>query len=62
MANGPLPDSWRHGIVDYQAPPLGSIETAIHWLTDFAKCEDWIGMHQDQDIRVCCKIGYTFLM
>ena len=25
---------------------FGVIETVLHWLTDFAKCEGWIGMHQ----------------
>ena len=41
---------------------LGLIETAIHWVTDFAKCEGWIGRHQDQGIHISCKVGYAFLM
>ena len=41
---------------------LGLLETVVHWITDFAKNEGWIGMHQDQGIHISCKIGYTFLM
>lgn len=35
------------------------IEAIIHWLTDFAKCEGWIGVHTDQFIHISCKIGYA---
>lgn len=38
---------------------FGIIETVLHWLTDFAKCEGWIGMHQDQAIHISCKVGYA---
>ena len=41
---------------------LGLVETTNHWLTDFAKCEGWIGMHQDQGIHISDKVGYAFLM
>ena len=38
---------------------FGVIETLLHWMTDFAKCEGWIGMHQDQGIHIGCKVGYS---
>ena len=41
---------------------LGCIETVIHWVTDFAKCEGWISMHQDQGVHLGCKLGYSFLI
>ncbi len=40
---------------------LGVLETVLHWITDFAKNEGWIGMHQDQGIHISCKAGYAFL-
>ena len=41
---------------------LGLLETILHWITDFAKCENWISVHQDQGIHIGCKAGYLFLM
>lgn len=41
---------------------LGLVETAIHWVTDFAKCEGWIGLHTDQGIHIGCKVAYTFFI
>ena len=41
---------------------LGLIEAVIHWLTDYAKCEGWISMHQDQAVHIGCKVGYSFFM
>ncbi len=41
---------------------FGIIETVVHWITDFAKCEGWIGMHQDQAIHIACKIGYCYFL
>jgi hypothetical protein len=40
---------------------LGVLETVLHWITDFAKNEGWIGMHQDQGIHISCKVGYALL-
>ncbi len=40
----------------------GLLETVVNWITDFAKIEGWIGMHQDQGIHIGCKIGYAFLL
>ena len=41
---------------------LGVIESVVHWVTDFAKCEGWIGMHLDQAIHIGCKVVYAFVM
>ncbi len=38
---------------------LALIETLVHWLTDFAKCEGWIGVHMDQSIHIACKVVYA---
>lgn len=35
------------------------LETVAHWLTDFAKCEGWIGVHTDQAIHIGCKVIYA---
>lgn len=41
---------------------FGIVETVIHWITDYAKCEGWIGMHQDQGIHIGCKFGYAIIL
>jgi len=41
---------------------LGLAEAVIHWWTDFAKCEGWITMHQDQAIHIGCKVAYALLI
>lgn len=37
---------------------LGLIETMLHWVIDFSKCEGWINVHQDQALHIVCKVGY----
>ena len=37
---------------------LGIIETVLHWVIDFAKCENWTNPHTDQLLHFMCKIGY----
>ncbi len=37
---------------------LGMIETLLHWLIDYAKCEGYISFHQDQTLHFFCKIAY----
>jgi hypothetical protein len=41
---------------------LALLEIFLHWITDFAKCEGWIGMHQDQAIHIGCKVGYALVL
>ena len=37
---------------------FGAIETILHAAIDIAKCERWIGFHQDQALHVLCKVAY----
>ena len=41
---------------------LSAIETVLHWVIDFAKCEEWINFHQDQALHIICKIAYCFFV
>ncbi len=41
---------------------LGLVETALHWLIDFTKCEGRINFHADQALHLVCKIGYCYLL
>ncbi len=41
---------------------IAFIELILHWITDFARCEEWIGYHTDQAIHVGCKIIYALLL
>jgi len=36
-------------------------ELAIHWITDFGKCEKWFGINVDQGIHAACKIAWAIL-
>lgn len=38
---------------------LGILESATHWLIDFAKCEKWISMRTDQAFHVLLKLAYA---
>ena len=37
---------------------LGLIETALHGLIDFSRCECKMSLHQDQALHVLCKVAY----
>jgi len=41
---------------------LGAIEVVLHATIDYAKCERWIGFHQDQAAHLVCKVGYCFFV
>jgi len=41
---------------------VGLIELALHWIVDFAKCENWTGIHDDQFFHACCKIFYLLFL
>ena len=41
---------------------LGLIETGVHWVIDFAKCESWTGIHTDQGLHVACKLVWWVLV
>lgn len=40
---------------------LGIAEFAVHWVTDWLKCENRIGINTDQTIHVACKLAWWWL-
>lgn len=38
---------------------VGCIEFVLHWIIDYAKCENWTTLNQDQALHCICKIGYV---
>ena len=34
-------------------------ELVLHWAIDFAKCENWTGIHTDQALHYACKLAYA---
>ena len=41
---------------------LAVAELILHWAIDFAKCENWTGLHLDQGLHVACKVVYVALL
>lgn len=41
---------------------LGMAELMIHWVTDYAKCEGWIGINTDQSVHLGCKAAWWCLL
>jgi hypothetical protein len=41
---------------------LGVAETVLHWMIDFAKCENWTGIHTDQGLHIGCKLLWVVLI
>lgn len=41
---------------------LGVIEMVLHWMIDFAKCENWTNPHTDQLLHIACKVGYVLVL
>jgi len=41
---------------------FGLVETMLHWVIDFSKCEGWINVHQDQALHIVCKVGYVVVL
>ena len=41
---------------------LGLLEFVVHWGIDFAKCENWTGIHTDQALHVVCKLVWVALI
>ncbi|MBY0522635.1 MAG: DUF3307 domain-containing protein [Gemmataceae bacterium] len=40
---------------------LGLVETVLHWVIDFVKCEHWTNIHQDQVLHILCKVAWAVL-
>lgn len=38
---------------------LATIEFALHFFIDLAKCENWTNPHQDQALHILCKLAYV---
>jgi hypothetical protein len=45
-----------------KSPFLGLLETVVHWLIDFGKCEGWYSVHVDQALHVGCKVVWCVLI
>jgi len=41
---------------------LGIIETVLHTIIDYCKCEHWIGLHFDQALHILCKVAYVYVI
>ena len=41
---------------------LGLIETALHFVIDYGKCERWYGVHSDQGLHILCKLAYVYFI
>jgi hypothetical protein len=41
---------------------LGLAEMVLHWITDYAKCEGWIGFHTDQGVHAGSKLLWWALL
>ena len=41
---------------------LGLIEVVLHWLIDFAKCENWTNPTDDQAAHLGCRIYYLVIL
>lgn len=41
---------------------LGVIETVLHAIIDFCKCEHWISINVDQILHILCKVAYVYVI
>ena len=41
---------------------LGIIETILHTIIDFGKCEHWFSIHTDQALHILCKLAYVYVI
>jgi hypothetical protein len=41
---------------------LALVEFFAHFFIDTAKCEKWIGIHQDQWAHIVCKLCYAIIL
>ncbi len=38
---------------------LGCVELVLHWIIDYARCENWTTLNQDQGLHYVCKVIYV---
>jgi len=41
---------------------LGVVETVLHSIIDFGKCEHWYSIHVDQALHILCKLAYVWFI
>lgn len=41
---------------------LALVEVLLHTIIDYAKCEDWTTLAQDQSLHISCKLVYCFFL
>ena len=41
---------------------LGVVETVLHAIIDYSKCQHWIGFHVDQGLHIMRKVGYLYFI
>jgi predicted DNA repair protein MutK len=41
---------------------VGLSEFVLHWIIDFAKCENWTGIHTDQTLHLICKLAFAIYL
>ena len=41
---------------------LGFIETVLHTIIDYSKCEHWFGLNTDQILHILCKVAYIYVL
>lgn len=41
---------------------VAAAEAAVHWLTDYGKCEKWFSLRVDQMIHIVCKLVWWGLV
>ena len=41
---------------------LGAIETVLHTIIDYCKCEHWINLNVDQALHILCKLAYIYII
>ena len=41
---------------------LGVIETVLHTIIDYSKCEHWISLNVDQFLHILCKLCYVYVI
>lgn len=41
---------------------LALAELVLHWMIDFAKCENWTNPYTDQALHFLCRVGYVVVI
>ncbi len=55
----------HHGLMVFiitKSLTLALAEVAVHFVTDYGKCERWYGFHGDQFIHIATKVAWTVIV